>query len=101
MNTCIIQSFPLEFAGVGGSFANVIFQVGGVIGISVQSGLLSTGNGTIQDWTGSENSYFFTGGYILFTGVIFVLWYRQDKMPVHTNPELAEATPTPKAAETV
>jgi hypothetical protein len=36
MNTMIIQSFPLEFAGVGGSFANVIFQVGGVIGIAIQ-----------------------------------------------------------------
>jgi hypothetical protein len=26
MNTSIIQSFPLEFAGVGGAFAQVLFQ---------------------------------------------------------------------------
>jgi hypothetical protein len=26
MNTAIIQSFPLEFAGVGGAFAQVLFQ---------------------------------------------------------------------------
>ncbi|WWD20594.1 hypothetical protein CI109_105070 [Kwoniella shandongensis] len=89
MNTSIIQAFPLEFAGIGGSFANIIFQVGGVIGISVQAGLLSTGDGTIEDWTGSKNSYFFTGGYILFTGIVFVLWYRQSKMPVLTGPVAA------------
>ncbi|ORX41180.1 putative efflux protein EncT [Kockovaella imperatae] len=80
-NTNIIMSFPLEFAGIGGSFANIIFQIGGVIGIAVQAGLLSTGNGTIQDWTGSRNSYFFTGGYVLAAGAIFLAWYRQSKMP--------------------
>ncbi|WVQ63136.1 uncharacterized protein L199_001287 [Kwoniella botswanensis] len=89
MNTSIIQAFPLEFAGVGGSFANIIFQVGGVIGISVQAGLINTGNGTIEDWTGSKNSYFFTGAYILFTGVVFVAWYRQSKMPKYEGPVVA------------
>ncbi|OCF58454.1 efflux protein EncT [Kwoniella mangroviensis CBS 10435] len=89
MNTSIIQAFPLEFAGVGGSFANIIFQVGGVIGISVQAGLINTGNGTIEDWTGSKNSYFFTGAYILFTGIVFVAWYRQSKMPKYEGPVVA------------
>ncbi|WWC72441.1 uncharacterized protein I206_106403 [Kwoniella pini CBS 10737] len=89
MNTSIIQAFPIEFAGVGGSFANIIFQVGGVIGISIQAGLLNTGNGTIQDWTGSKNSYFFTGAYILFTGVVFLAWYRQHKMPKYEGPVVA------------
>lgn len=79
--TLQIQSFPVEFAGVGGSFAQIIFQVGAVIGISVQQGLLSTGNGTIQDWTGSKNGYFFTAAYMMTTGLIFVIFYRQRKMP--------------------
>jgi hypothetical protein len=70
---------------VGGSFANIIFQVGGVIGIAVQSGLLGTGDGTIQDWTGSKNSYFLTGAYIMLTGLIFLAWYRQSKAPKHNG----------------
>jgi MFS family permease len=86
MNTSIIQAFPLEFAGVGGSFANIIFQVGGVIGIAVQAGLLGTGDGTIEDWTGSKNSYFFTGAYIALTGLIFLVWFRQSKAPKHEGP---------------
>ena len=89
MNTAIIQSFPVEFAGVGGSFANILFQVGGVIGIAVQAGLISTGDGTIEDWTGSANSYYFTSAYIMATGIIFVLWYRQEKMPHHEGPVVA------------
>lgn len=79
MNTAVIQSFPQEFAGVGGSFVQVVFQVGGVVGIAVQSGLLSTGNG-ITDWTGSKNSYFFTSAYILLTGLVFVIFFRQSKV---------------------
>jgi hypothetical protein len=86
MNTSIIQAFPIEFAGVGGSFANIIFQIGGVIGIAIQAGLISTGDGTIEDWTGSKNSYFFTGAYILATGLIFVLWFRQAKLPSNPGP---------------
>ena len=103
MNTNIIMSFPLEFAGIGGeqslqsgmeasanvllgSFANIIFQIGGVIGIAVQAGLIATGDGSITDWTGSKNSYFFTAGYVLASGLIFVVWYRQEKMPNHPAP---------------
>ncbi|WVQ78085.1 hypothetical protein IAT38_000166 [Cryptococcus sp. DSM 104549] len=81
MNTSIIQAFPLEFAGIGGSFANIVFQVGSVVGISVQAGLLATGDGTIEDWTGSKNSYFFLGAYVMATGLIFIAWYRQGKVP--------------------
>jgi hypothetical protein len=86
VNTSIIQAFPLEFAGMGGAVANVILQIGGVVGISVQAGLLGTGDGTIKDWTGSKNSYFFTGGYIAFTGLIFLIFYKPQKIPASRGP---------------
>lgn len=89
MNTLIIQSFPLVAAGVGGSFANVLFQIGGVVGIAIQAGLIATGDGTVQDWTGSANGYYFTSGFVLFTGLVFVLWYRQEKMPKYDTPIVA------------
>lgn len=80
MNTALIQAFPLEFAGVGGSFANVIFQLGGIVGIAVQTALVA-GDGHVDDWKGTQNSYFFSAGWILAAGITFVLWYRQSKMP--------------------
>jgi MFS family permease len=82
MNTALVQSFPLEFAGVGGSFANVIFQVAGVIGIAIQQALLATGNpADLEDWTGSQNGYFFSSAYIMATGIVFSIFYRQAKAP--------------------
>ncbi|KAL0246983.1 hypothetical protein I308_104015 [Cryptococcus tetragattii IND107] len=89
MNTSIIQAFPLEFAGVGGSFANIIFQIGGVIGIAVQDGLVGTGADASTSWTGSRNSYFFTGAYIMLTGLVFLVWYRQKLMPKLEGPVVA------------
>ncbi|KAL1405759.1 hypothetical protein Q8F55_007432 [Vanrija albida] len=89
MNTTLIQAFPLEFAGVGGSFAQVIFQIGGIIGIAVQTALIATGDGHIDDWKGTQNGYFFSSGWILATGLVFVLWYRQHKMPSHQGGTVA------------
>lgn len=91
MNTNIIQSFPLEFAGIGGAFSQIIFQIGGVIGIAIQAGLIATGDGTIEDWTGSQNSYYFTSAYILATGIIFVIFYRQVNMPNNPTPAAVAA----------
>lgn len=77
MNTAIIQSFPLEFAGVGGSVAQVVFQIGGVVGIAIQAGLVSTGSGEIHDWTGDRNGYLFVSAYILFFGLLFTVLYKK------------------------
>ncbi|KAK4688624.1 hypothetical protein P7C73_g1488, partial [Tremellales sp. Uapishka_1] len=89
MNTCLIQAFPLESAGVGGSFVNVVFQVGGVIGIAVQAAFVGNSAADQLEWNGSKNSYFFSGGYVLATGLIFVAWYRQSKMPVREGAPVA------------
>ncbi|KAL1410667.1 hypothetical protein Q8F55_004686 [Vanrija albida] len=81
-NTAIIQSFPREFAGVGGSFAAVIYQIGGVVGIAVQAALLPTGGGVPGHvWAGYAHGYYFTSGVMVAIGLLFVLWYRQSKMP--------------------
>ncbi|TXT11268.1 hypothetical protein VHUM_02019 [Vanrija humicola] len=87
-NTAIIQSFPREFAGVGGSFAAVIYQIGGVIGIAVQAALLPTGGGVAGHvWAGYAHGYYFTSGVMVAIGLLFLVWFRPEKMP---NAEKAE-----------
>lgn len=86
MTTNITQAFPREFAGVGGSFAQVILQISGVVGIAVQTALLTTGTDPVTDWTGSRNGYFFTGGYVMLCGLVFLLWYKEDKAEVKDVP---------------
>lgn len=44
MNTSIIQSFPLEFAGVGGAFSQVLFQ----------GTFLPFFQGLLLDWNGAD-----------------------------------------------
>lgn len=85
MNTSLVMSFPIEFAGVGGSFTNVVFQVFGVVGIAIQQGLLATGEGP-DDWTGARNGYFFSSAWILVTGILFMILYRQTKAPATSSP---------------
>lgn len=74
-STALTQAFPVEFAGVGGSFAQVVFQVFGVLGLAVQTALLGTGKG-VDDWTGSRNGYLFTSAYALVAGLVFLVSFR-------------------------
>ncbi len=66
----MIQSFPIQFAGVGGSVAQITFQIGGVIGVAVQSGLDSTGTG-LADWKGTQAGFWFGGAVVLAAGISF------------------------------
>lgn len=88
LSTTMIQSFPIEFAGIGGSFANVVFQVGGVAAIAIQSGLRSAG-GTEDEWKGYTYGYIFVSCFILFTGLVFGLWYKPEKPKPATTAEEA------------
>jgi hypothetical protein len=75
INTNMIQSFPIEFAGVGGSVAQITFQIGGVLGVAVQSGLDSTGTG-LADWKGTQAGFWFSGALTLAAGITFGIFYR-------------------------
>jgi hypothetical protein len=75
INTSIIQSFPVEFAGVAGSFAQVVFTIGSVAGVAIQAGLLATGEGG-KDWTGDRNAYIFVSAYTLAAGILCAIFFR-------------------------
>lgn len=78
VNCAIIQSFPVQFAGVAGSFAQVVFTIGSVVGIAVQSGLVATGSGG-TDWTGDRNAYIFMSAYCIAAGALFGALFRPPK----------------------
>lgn len=82
-STNLIQTFPQEFAGVAGSFVQVLFQIGAAVGNAAQAGFLGTGKSeaALADWTGSRNSFFFTSSVIAASGILFALLFRHDKMP--------------------
>ncbi|BEJ12350.1 hypothetical protein CspHIS471_0208100 [Cutaneotrichosporon sp. HIS471] len=87
MNTVLIQTFPKDFAGVAGSFVQVLFQIGAAIGNAAQAGFLGAHTDSVKqgealaDWTTSRNSFFFTSAVIAASGVAFALLFRHDLMP--------------------
>ncbi|BEI89447.1 uncharacterized protein CcaverHIS019_0208090 [Cutaneotrichosporon cavernicola] len=87
MNTVLIQTFPQDFAGVAGSFVQVLFQIGAAIGNAAQAGFLGAHTDSakqgeaLADWTTSRNSFFFTSAVIGASGVAFALLFRHDLMP--------------------
>jgi hypothetical protein len=93
INTNMIQSFPIEFAGVGGSVAQITFQIGGVIGVAVQSGLDSTGTG-LADWKGTQAGFWFSGALTLAAGIMF--GKSTVDVAIESNPRL---TPFPSSTQ--
>lgn len=54
VNTGLLMSFPPEQAGLAGGIFNMILQIGAVTLLSIQGGLLTTGEG-LDDWTSWAN----------------------------------------------
>ncbi len=87
MNTNLIQTFPQEFAGVAGSFVQVLFQVGAALGNAAQAGFLGSHKdadaqgAALADWKRSRDSFFFTSAVIAASGIAFAVLFRHDRMP--------------------
>lgn len=60
----------------------------------MQAGLLA-GSADEADWTGSRDGFFFTGGYVLATGLVMMAWFREPPLPAAG----AEAGSTKAGAE--
>ncbi|KLT46388.1 MFS general substrate transporter [Cutaneotrichosporon oleaginosum] len=84
VNCAIIQSFPFEYAGVAGSFAQVVFTIGSVVGIAIQSGLVATGQGG-TDWTGDRNAYVFLSAYCIAAGALCGALFRNPLPKIRTS----------------
>ncbi|KLT38894.1 MFS general substrate transporter [Cutaneotrichosporon oleaginosum] len=97
MNTNLIQTFPQGFAGVAGSFVQVLFQVGAAIGNAAQAGFLGSHTNpaeqsvALADWKRSRDSFFFTSAVIAASGIAFAVLFRHDRMSnvVATNENAA------------
>lgn len=92
LNTLLVQAFPSGFAGVAGSFVQVLFQVGGTIGNAALAGFLRSPSPSktstdgdvnanpLEDWTRSRNGFIFISCVMAASGAAFALLWRQDKV---------------------
>lgn len=86
-----MTSVPPQMSGVAGAMLQVSLQVGAVIGLSVQAGLLTREPGLITNYANVQASFWFQFGWCLFNLVVFLIFFRPGKV--------AEGSEAAKAAE--
>jgi len=67
-------------SGVAGALLQVSLQVGAVVGLSVQAGLLTIHEGAFANFANVQASFWFQFGWILFNLVAFMIFFRPNKV---------------------
>ncbi|ODO09487.1 hypothetical protein I350_03087 [Cryptococcus amylolentus CBS 6273] len=78
-NIVIMISAPPDMSGVAGALFQVSLQLGTVIGLSVQAGLLTLHPGGMTNFTNVQASFWFVLGWLLLNALICAVFYRQGK----------------------
>ncbi|TYJ52050.1 hypothetical protein B9479_007351 [Cryptococcus floricola] len=78
-NIVIMTSAPPDMSGVAGALFQVSLQLGTVIGLSVQAGLLTLHPGGMTNFTNVQASFWFVLGWLLLNALICAVFYRQGK----------------------
>lgn len=75
-----MTSVPPQMSGVAGAMLQVSLQVGAVIGLSVQAGLLTRRPGLIANYANVQASFWFQFGWCIFNLIIFLVFFRPGKV---------------------
>jgi hypothetical protein len=79
VNITVMTSVPPQMSGVAGALLQVSLQVGAVIGLSVQAGLLTLNPGTFVNYANVQASFWFQFGWCLFNLIIFLVFFRAGR----------------------
>jgi len=79
INVTIMTAVPPEMSGVAGALVQVSYQIGVVIALSIQAGLLTIKPGSISNWGNVQASYWFQFGWAIFNAGIVAVAYRSKK----------------------
>ncbi|WVQ79735.1 hypothetical protein IAT38_001835 [Cryptococcus sp. DSM 104549] len=78
-NITVMTSVPPQMSGVAGAMLQVSLQVGAVVGLSVQAGLLTLHPGSISNWSNVQASFWFQFGWGILNAIIIVAFFRPGK----------------------
>jgi hypothetical protein len=67
-------------SGVAGAMLQVALQVGAVIGLSVQAGLLTRKPGLIANYENVQTSFWFQFGWCMVNLIVFLIFFRPNKV---------------------
>ncbi|WVR09448.1 hypothetical protein IAU60_006515 [Kwoniella sp. DSM 27419] len=75
-NITVMTSVPPSMSGVAGAMLQVALQVGSVVGLSVQAGLLTLKPGSFENFANVQASYWFQFGWAVINVFIILLFFR-------------------------
>ncbi|WWC58985.1 uncharacterized protein I303_101531 [Kwoniella dejecticola CBS 10117] len=78
-NITVMTSVPPAMSGVAGAMLQVSLQVGAVLGLSVQAGLLTLNEGSFVNYANVQASFWFQFGWSVFNMLIIVFLFRPGK----------------------
>ncbi|KAK8854629.1 hypothetical protein IAR55_003368 [Kwoniella newhampshirensis] len=78
-NITVMTSVPPSASGVAGAMLQVSLQVGAVLGLSVQAGLLTLNEGSITNYSNVQASFWFQFGWTVLNMLMIVFLFRPGK----------------------
>jgi hypothetical protein len=85
----VMLTVPPEQAGVAGAMLQTSWQIGMVVGLSIQSGLMTIQPGGVTNLDNVQTSWYFVLGWTVLWGIGFAVFYRPAK---NINKEVDPAT---------
>ncbi|KAL7415785.1 putative efflux protein EncT [Mrakia frigida] len=79
INVALIQQCPPEIAGFAGALANVLFQIGAVTGLAIQSAITNAISRDLSNWRATQGGFWFVMSWSAFTGLMFLIFFDQKK----------------------
>jgi hypothetical protein len=93
-----MTSVPPESSGVAGALLQVSLQVGTVIALSIQAGLLTLNPGSFEEFSNIQASFWFQFGWCLFNLAIFLAFYKPGPLAAGT---VKQSSPMEKLSPTI
>ncbi|OCF32711.1 efflux protein EncT [Kwoniella heveanensis CBS 569] len=78
-NITVMTSVPPAMSGVAGAMLQVSLQVGAVLGLSVQAGLLTIKPGSLSNYANVQASFWFQFGWTALNALIIIVFFRPGK----------------------
>ncbi|WVQ95120.1 hypothetical protein IAU59_002214 [Kwoniella sp. CBS 9459] len=78
-NITVMTSVPPAMSGVAGAMLQVSLQVGSVLGLSIQAGLLTIKPGSLHNYANVQASFWFQFGWIVFNTLLIVFLFKPGK----------------------
>ncbi|WRT65217.1 uncharacterized protein IL334_002160 [Kwoniella shivajii] len=78
-NITVMTSVPPDHAGVAGAMLQVSLQLGAVLGLTVQSGLLTLHEGSFENYANVQASFWFQFGWTVLNMLLIVFLFRPNK----------------------